>query len=316
MAYSEPNGQGPYLSGLISHDDLSKVIDFYNSHYPGFNFNYGTNLSKGMLVKADHINDFFNALASCNGAWNGESCLPQKRSYSRTERITPIQFGLPRSNFTPVYGREFFVGGNGKPENQYVVPAGCRYMHLQWIIAGGGRGGDGSGWFETNGSNSSGGGSGAWVKDTWVAVEQGDIITMTVGQSGGMNGNDNGGISRITVYRPSLGRSFTIFEVTGGTRGTNNSNWYASYLTTSAGGVVNAMLGWNGSVGSHAPWNRQSIKASKHSWIDDGQPGASSPLGEGGKGGGACKNCTSCCPASGGTGYGSGGGSGGYFDDG
>lgn len=302
MSFSIVNG-APFLSGIIKAQDFIDVINHYNNNYPDFNFFYGMPIGPGVKVRAQHVNDFFTALGKCNTGWKGWTACPDKTFYNVGDRITDIQFKVPTSNFDEIYGKEYFSSGNGGTANQFIVPPGCRYMHLQWAIGGGGGGGGGSGHHPTTGKASRGGGSAAWAKDSWIEVEAGDIITFTVGVGGAGGGGGGayadwgspGTATKIVVYRPSLATSFTIFNLDGGGPGHPNDSWPA-YNQFSWGGAVYAALSDNYSSGTHAR-------------DDDGQAwmnsswGANSPLGQGGVDQGW------------GSGYGAGGGGGAYYDD-
>lgn len=288
----------PLLDGTVVANQLYNVAAWYNQNYPGFDFNYDPKIYVGSTVTAESIDNFLSALGNCNNAWSGKSALPSKYNFDGGDTIIDLQFKTPSRIVQDIIFKEFFVWGNNTAANAIVVPPGLRYLNVEWCMAAGGAGGFGSGFF-WNAADwpARAGGAGAFAHNIWVNVQEGDIITATVGQQGYTSGGDggSGGDTTLVLSRPSENyRTYVLCHVTGGNGGVSNSTRWGN--TWTPGGVVVSTIGATGYSGAN------SIAGPMYTNPMPGTTGGSSPLGNPGNGSGSA------------SGYGAGGG-GGYFYD-
>lgn len=214
--------------------------------------------------------------------------------------VTDISFNYPQKLFQEGFVKEFFASGNNTASNQFTVPPGCRYINIEWCMAGGGGGGYGTGFFDNAADwPARGGGAGSFVHNLWMEVQEGDIIVAIAGTPGspGQGGDGGaGGDSIITLVRPSQGNaSYTLCQVSGGWGG--GSNYNRGGVTWAQGGLVGTTFGPTGYAGAN------STPGPMYTDPQPGATGGSSPLGIPGTG------------SSNASGYGAGGGGAGFFDD-
>lgn len=300
----------PLLTGTVKQSSLSDIAKFYNDNYPDFGFDYQEGDTAGATVTTEVINKFLSDMGNCNFGWRGATALPSKVVFSANDTVVDMQFQVPQRLFQDRIGVVYYSDNNGTSANTFTVPPGCRFLYVVWLMGGGGAGGAADGGHDTgadwNNGMAFGGGSGAYVQNTWISVKHGDIITLYIGRGGtgtGGWGND-GEATDLKIYRPSDDKTYMAFSMGGGIGGNcNGGGEYSRDVNTSGiGGKVFKSVGNNNHAGNNSTRQGNGHGAYHTSNESDGRPGADSPLGGAGYGSGNA------------TGYGAGGGGAGFHD--